>query len=1050
MKKCLFGLFAMMFFTATVFGQAYMSERLLDEISKAESNSTPVKALVMLKDQADIQKLDNDLYAMKASLEYRAYMVITTLQQKADATQVSILNELAAKRTTEVLNYQSFWIVNMVAVEAVPSVLYELSRHVDVGYMDLDAKLEWDQPVKRVAGKESSPGGVEPGLKAINAHKMWAAGFTGAGYLVMNDDTGVQYNHPAFAARWRGNFTTHTQSWFNAGAPSTGTPTDCDGHGTHTMGTMCGLDPATHDTIGVAFGAQWIAANGICSNPHTSQSIAGWQWAMNPDSNAGTITDMPVAIGNSWFDPSVSDCQAGPYWNAMISVEASGIAIVFSAGNSGPGAGSITIPKNTNIDLVTAFATGAVNANTAWPYTIASFSSRGPSTCTASGPDSLALKIKPEICAPGVSVRSSYPTNTYTSMDGTSMACPHVVGALTLLRQAHPGMTGKQLKMALYTTARDLGDPGEDNNYGRGMIDIWAAHLSCQADQDYAVGPFVNFPAFFELDSTYDIKAEVLNGTVAHTDVPVVFFVNNAPADTVLLSLDSLGKDTVSFTWTAAPAGAYNLKIKSFLDTDIIPSNDSVMANIIVSDADYGLTEFYNLPAGNIRIGRQYSINAIVKNFGSAQTDVPVRFFENSVQVGTDQLVSLNENESDTLYFNWTPATTGVKNLRIQSFLTNDRYANNDTLKTTMSALDTNDYSVTTLIGLSDTATVSVQKMVKARVVNNGLARNDVPIVLMENGVKKDTVLLSLDESTVDTVDFLWIPSVAGNVTVTVKSFLNGDAVPANDSVKLVVLVYPQSMTTKVYTTGTINLAIPDNNTTGVTSTIIVPDSIIVYDVNIRIDSLIHTWDSDLDITLLNRGGTTVDLDVTSDNGSSGDNFIGTLFDDDAAVSVTTGTAPFTGTYKIEQIPPGLTQFNGTEGIGNWRLKLVDDAGSDNGTLYRWSVIIKGMIHNTIIGIDDETRTPRDYALHQNYPNPFNPTTTIRYDLKGAGKVTLKIYNILGQEVRTLVNKNETAGFKSVVWNGKDNMGKAVSSGLYIYRLEAGQFVKSHKMMFIK
>jgi hypothetical protein len=93
---------------------------------------------------------------------------------------------------------------------------------------------------------------------------------------------------------------------------------------------------------------------------------------------------------------------------------------------------------------------------------------------------------------------------------------------------------------------------------------------------------------------------------------------------------------------------------------------------------------------------------------------------------------------------------------------------------------------------------------------------------------------------------------------------------------------------------------------------------------------------------------------------------------------------------------------------------------------------------------------PNSYALHQNYPNPFNPTTTIKYDLKAAGKVTLKVYNILGQEVRTLVNKNETAGFKSVVWNGKDNMGKAVSSGLYIYRIEAGQFVKSHKMMFIK
>ncbi len=98
----------------------------------------------------------------------------------------------------------------------------------------------------------------------------------------------------------------------------------------------------------------------------------------------------------------------------------------------------------------------------------------------------------------------------------------------------------------------------------------------------------------------------------------------------------------------------------------------------------------------------------------------------------------------------------------------------------------------------------------------------------------------------------------------------------------------------------------------------------------------------------------------------------------------------------------------------------------------------------------DAVAGPKSYALHQNYPNPFNPTTTIKYDLKDAGKVTLKVYNILGQEVRTLVNKNETAGFKSVVWDGKDNAGRMVSSGLYIYRIEAGKFVKSHKMMFLK
>jgi hypothetical protein len=93
---------------------------------------------------------------------------------------------------------------------------------------------------------------------------------------------------------------------------------------------------------------------------------------------------------------------------------------------------------------------------------------------------------------------------------------------------------------------------------------------------------------------------------------------------------------------------------------------------------------------------------------------------------------------------------------------------------------------------------------------------------------------------------------------------------------------------------------------------------------------------------------------------------------------------------------------------------------------------------------------PTKYALHPNFPNPFNPSTTIKYDLKEAGKVSLKIYNVLGQEVRTLVSGAHTAGFKSVVWDGRNNAGQAVSSGIYVYRLETSGFVKSRKMMLIK
>jgi N-acetylneuraminic acid mutarotase len=104
-----------------------------------------------------------------------------------------------------------------------------------------------------------------------------------------------------------------------------------------------------------------------------------------------------------------------------------------------------------------------------------------------------------------------------------------------------------------------------------------------------------------------------------------------------------------------------------------------------------------------------------------------------------------------------------------------------------------------------------------------------------------------------------------------------------------------------------------------------------------------------------------------------------------------------------------------------------------------------------ITGISETERNfPMEYSLKQNYPNPFNPTTTIKYDLPNTSEVVLRIYNTLGQEVATLTNETQTAGEKSIVWDGRDKFGKQVSSGVYIYRLEAGDYVKSRKMVLLK
>jgi subtilase family serine protease len=117
------------------------------------------------------------------------------------------------------------------------------------------------------------------------------------------------------------------------------------------------------------------------------------------------------------------------------------------------------------------FCVGAIDGNSPY-YSIAEYSGRGPTVCSGAG-----NKFKPEVVAPGDSVRSSFLFGSYQYASGTSLAAPHVSGAIALLKQAFPEKTGSELKMMLYQTARDLGEPGEDNSYGNGLIDVYAAYL---------------------------------------------------------------------------------------------------------------------------------------------------------------------------------------------------------------------------------------------------------------------------------------------------------------------------------------------------------------------------------------------------------------------------------------------------------------------------------------------------------------------------------------------------------------------------------------------
>ena len=462
--------------TSNIFAQ---NVQVTERLYKKMQTINPIeytRVLILLSDRVDIESLDRELYRINAPLDYRAQTVVTTLRNKAEQTQGALLNYLdSEKKNGKVKQIISYWITNLVFIEATSDVLHNLTKRDDIELLDLDAIIELDKPMQDEytmsnTGSESA----ETGLKVIKADVLWRLGFTGAGRTVMHIDTGVDGLHPALGPRWWGNNGKpwyHT--WFDPIAPTSSAPFDCGSHGTHTMGIMCGRNSASGDTVGVAPDARWMAA-GVTDCPgasYPSMNIAAYQWAMDADTNAAT-TFMPDAISCSWQDPTVAgtaQCNS-IYVPTLNALEAAGIAVCFSAGNSGSGASTITPPKNINTDSVNVFSVGAVDGNT--PGTpIASFSSRGPSICGGTG----TLLIKPEVSAPGVNVRSSLPNNSYGLNSGTSMASPHVAGAIALLKQVAPNMTGRQIKAILFSTATDLGAAGEDNTFGKGLINLEAA-----------------------------------------------------------------------------------------------------------------------------------------------------------------------------------------------------------------------------------------------------------------------------------------------------------------------------------------------------------------------------------------------------------------------------------------------------------------------------------------------------------------------------------------------------------------------------------------------
>jgi serine protease AprX len=431
----------------------------LEELVRASGPGATIPVIIRLRDRIDPTEIARDSKRRQQSLRSRRASVVRALKEQEGRRSHRELRKLL--REGDGRHIQELWIINAVAAEVPAELVSELGDQPQV----LDVRYDRRLAEPTVSTAQSGTG--QWNLEALGAPQLWQLGWTGQGVVVATLDSGVDPIHPDLGPAWRGG----EYDWFDPHGENP-TPHDVSGHGTRVMGLILGGDNSG-STTGMAPGASWIAAkiydnSGVAT---VSAIHASSQWLLDPDGVPAT-DDAPDIVNNSWnLLNSVGECDV-EFQDDLAALRAAEIVVVFAAGNSGPNASTSMSPAN---NAPVRFAVGSVDQS----LTVGSSSSRGPSSCTSS--------LYPHVVAPGINVESTGLTfgglipNSYEFVSGTSFAAPHVVGAFALLKSAFPLATFDELEAAMEETTLDLGGVGPDDEYGAGLIDVTAAHLSLSA-----------------------------------------------------------------------------------------------------------------------------------------------------------------------------------------------------------------------------------------------------------------------------------------------------------------------------------------------------------------------------------------------------------------------------------------------------------------------------------------------------------------------------------------------------------------------------------------
>jgi subtilisin family serine protease len=438
--------------------------------------------LVVLRAQANLSGA-----SALSTKEAKGRYVYDRLRAVAESSQKGLRAWLDAQG----VEYQSFYLVNAIKVQVDRGRLLSMAARPDV---DRIVPNPWVKgvPAEPMEAQAEVCGQlrIEPNLVRVHADDVWALGYRGQGIVVAGQDTGYDWDHPVLMAQyrgWDGAAVEHDYNWHDAvhsggglcGADSA-EPCDDHGHGTHTMGTMVGDDGNGHQ-VGMAPDARWIGCRNMDEGYGTPATyiecfeffLAPYPVDGLPDEGEPSLA--PDVVNNSWICPPDEGCDLGTLEAAVEAVLQAGIVVVVSAGNSGySGCGSVDNPPAIYRQ---SFTVANYDHRT---DQISGSSSRGPVTYGAES------YTKPDIAAPGTGICSSTRNSSYGSLSGTSMAAPHVSGAVALLLSAAPQYRGQVDTIQQFLTygaepKRDAqcGDRGPPNNvWGWGILDMQHAVAS--------------------------------------------------------------------------------------------------------------------------------------------------------------------------------------------------------------------------------------------------------------------------------------------------------------------------------------------------------------------------------------------------------------------------------------------------------------------------------------------------------------------------------------------------------------------------------------------